>query len=310
LEPSILSIDPWYDTDLVAGLLPGLHFERRALPVADPACVGVVTATDVPFGPRDAEALPALRVVVTASVGYDHIDIEGLAARGVASFHAPAYCSDEVADHALASVLALWRGIPRLDSERRAGTWDPPGLPGLRRIAGSTLGIVGLGRIGSKLAGRARALEIEVLGHDPVLDHDAVRAAGARPVPLDELMASSHAVSLHVPLVPTTAGLIGARELALMPPWAALVNVSRAALVDLSALADGLREGRPAAALFDVWDEEPPVPGDVRLATPNLFLTPHVAWASGEAEVLLARAVADALQAGLDGRVIDGRLDG
>ena len=171
---------------------------------------------------------PALRVVVTASVGHDHLDVEGLARRGIATFHTPAYCSEEVADHAFASVLALWRGIPRLDAERREGAWDPPGLPGVRRIAGSTLGIVGLGRIGRGLALRARALEIDVLGYDPLLDDHAIRAAGATPATLDELLAGSQAVSLHVPLTPATDGLIGARELALMPRWSVLVNVSRA----------------------------------------------------------------------------------
>jgi D-3-phosphoglycerate dehydrogenase len=270
----------------------------------------VITATDMPFGAADAVALPALRVVVTASVGFDHVDVEGLAARGVATFCAPAYCSEEVADHALASVLALWRGIPRMHRERETGTWDPPGLPGLRRIAGSRLGIVGLGRIGRGLAARARALGIEVLGHDPQLGDEAIRAAGAAPLALDDLLARADAVSLHLPLTPASAGLIGARELALMPRRAVLVNVSRAGLVDLDALAGALREDRLFGAAFDVWEDEPERPGDTRLGAPNLLLSPHIAWASGDAEPALVRAVVEALQAGLGGRDLVGRLGG
>jgi D-3-phosphoglycerate dehydrogenase / 2-oxoglutarate reductase len=308
MDPLILTVDPWLQPAELARHLPGMRVERRALPVADTACVGVVTTNDLPFGVQDAEALPGLRVVVTASVGHEHLDVEGLAERGIATFYTPAYCSEEVADHAFASAIALWRGIPRLDGERREGSWDPPGLPGVRRIAGSTLGIVGLGRIGRGVAARARALGIDVLGYDPLLDDAAIRDAGATPSTLDDLLAASHAVTLHVPLTPATDGLIGARELALMPRWAVLVNVSRAALVDLAALAAALREGRLGAAAFDVWEEEPPAPDDARLSAPNLLLTPHIAWASQEAEESLMRAVADALRAGLEGRPLVGRL--
>jgi D-3-phosphoglycerate dehydrogenase len=308
VKPLILTVDPWLEHVDLAGLLPEFRVEHRSLPISDAACVAVVTASAEPFGARDAEALPSLRAVVTASVGYDHLDLAGLAARGVATFCVPGYCSNEVADHALASVLALWRGIPRLDLERRTGVWDLAADDGLRRIAGSTLGIVGLGRIGRQLARRARALEIEVLGHDPQLDDDAIRRAGATPVGLDDLLRSSHAVSLHLALVASTEGLIGARELGLLQPWAVLVNVSRAGLVDLSALADGLRAGRPAAAAFDVWDSEPPLAGDARLDAPNLLLTPHIAYASEQAEAALLRGVADAVRAGLEGREAEGRL--
>jgi D-3-phosphoglycerate dehydrogenase / 2-oxoglutarate reductase len=308
--PSILTIDPWVEPELFAPLLPGMRLERRSLPLADDDCVGVVTATDMPFAASDTTGLPKLKVVVTASVGYDHLDVPGLAARGVATFCAPAYCSEEVADHALASVLALWRGIPRMDVERREGFWDPPGLPALRRIAGSTLGVVGFGRIGRGLAQRARALEIEVLGYDPLVGPEVIRAGGATPVALDELLAASHAVSLHLPLTAGSAGLIGARELALMQPWAVLVNVSRAGLVDLGALAEALRAGRLGGAAFDVWEEEPPVAGDARLDAPHLLLTPHIAWASERAEGALVAAVVAALRAGLDGHDLVGRLGG
>ncbi len=129
--------------------------------------------------------------MVTASVGFDHLDVAGLAARGVTTFHAPAYCSEEVADHALASVLALWRGIPRMHREREQGGWDPPGLPCLRRIAGSSLGIVGLGRIGRGLAARAGALGIEVLGYDPLLPRRRDPRRRREPLALDALLAAS-----------------------------------------------------------------------------------------------------------------------
>jgi D-3-phosphoglycerate dehydrogenase len=308
MAPLILTVDPWFEQAELAELLPEMRVLQRALPVADPACEAVVTSIGVPFGRRDADSLPALRVVVTASVGYDHLDVEGLAERGIASFCVPGYCSNEVADHALASVLALWRGLPRLDAARRAGVWDQVSTAGLRRIAGSTLGVVGFGRIGRLLAERARALEIDVLAHDPLLDDAVIRAAGATPASLDDLLRASHAVSLHLPLVAATEQLIGARELALLPPWAVLVNVSRAGLVDLSALAHGLQAGRPAAAAFDVWESEPPRPGDPLLDAPNLLLTPHVAWASEQSDARLLASVAEAVRAGLEGRAHEGRL--
>jgi phosphoglycerate dehydrogenase-like enzyme len=307
MAPLVLTVDPWFEQAKLAELLPEMRVLRRTLPVADPACVAVVTSTGVSFGPLDAASLPALRVVVTASVGYDHVDVEGLAERGIASFCVPGYCSNEVADHALASVLALWRGIPRLDGLRTL-VWDEVGVAGLRRIAGSTLGVVGFGRIGRLLADRARLLEIDVLAHDPLLDDAVIRAAGATPASLDDLLRISHAVSLHLPLVAATEHLIGARELALLPPWAVLVNVSRAGLVDLSALAHGLHAGRPAAAAFDVWESEPPLPGDPRLDAPNLLLTPHVAWASEQSDSRLLASVAEAVRAGLEGRPCEGRL--
>jgi phosphoglycerate dehydrogenase-like enzyme len=308
MAPLILTVDPWFEQAELAELLPEMRVLQRALPVADPACEAVVTSIGVPFGRRDADSLPALRVVVTASVGYDHLDVEGLAERGIASFCVPGYCSNEVADHALASVLALWRGLPRLDAARRAGVWDQVSTAGLRRIAGSTLGVVGFGRIGRLLAERARALEIDVLAHDPLLDDAVIRGAGATPASLDDLLRASHAVSLHLPLVAATEQLIGARELALLPRWAVLVNVSRAGLVDLSALADGLQAGRPAAAAFDVWESEPPRAGDPRLDAPNLLLTPHVAWASEQSDTRLLASVAEAVRAGLEGRPHEGRL--
>lgn len=306
--PLILVVDPWLEHVDLESSLPEFRLERRSLPVADAECVAVVTTSSTPFSARDAQDLPALRTVVTASVGHDHLDVAGLNARGIATFSVPGYCSNEVADHALASVLALWRGIPRLDLERRAGAWDATAEAGLRRIAGSTLGIVGLGRIGRQLAQRSLALGIRVLGYDPVLDDEAIRAAGATPTALTDLLRASNAVSLHLALAPATRGLIGARELALLQPWSVLVNVSRAALVDLSALAEGLRNGRPFAAAFDVWDSEPPLPDDARLDVPNLVLTPHIAYASEQVERALVEGAADALRAGLEGRTVDGRL--
>ncbi len=179
----------------------------------------------------DAAGLPALRTVVTASVGLRPPRRGRASPRAACRRSAcPHYCSDEVADHALASVLALWRGLPRLDRDRRAGIWDLASDAGLRRIAGSTLGIVGFGRIGRQLARRALAPgDARCSAYDPLRRR---RGDPGRPAPHRRLsttcMRASHAVSLHMALAPATDGLIGARELALMQPWAVLVNVSRA----------------------------------------------------------------------------------
>jgi len=240
--------------------------------------IALVTAME-PVGAAQARPFDGLRLVLTCSTGTDHLDVAQLTERGVTVANTPTYCSDEVADHALACVLAGWRGLWTLGSDVRAGDWEPETM--LRRFDAQRLGIIGLGRIGKRLAHRARALGIDVVGCDPV----AAATAGDVPrVSLDELLSSCDAVSLHLPGRPGEPPLLGSAEIARMKAGALLVNLARASLVDVDAVVAALESGALGGAAFDVWASEPPAPDDSRLQTRGLLVTPHVGWSSPQAD--------------------------
>jgi D-3-phosphoglycerate dehydrogenase len=253
--------------------------------------VAALVTGAAPVGEELAARFPALRLVLTCSVGTDHLDLAALERRGVAVANTPTYCTVEVAEHALACVLAGWRGLWRHARAARAGAWDTTAAGMLRRADRSRLGIVGLGRIGRAVAARAAALSIDVVGHDPWAAEDDVAL-----VELDELLRTSDAVSLHIPGSPGAPALLGARELGLMAPHAGLVNVSRASLVDLDALVTALDAGRLGWAAWDVWPDEPPDPTDPRLRCDRLAVTPHVGWMSAEADDAWRQEALDVLR--------------
>ena len=302
--------DPAVDREaLAAALAPcGVAVEPCADAFSGDDVVGVV-AWERPVGEAELAAMPRLRIVVTPSVGYDHLDLD--AARrhgGLWVCHVPDYCVEEMADTALALVLALLRGVVALDRRVRDGFWDVSGAGPLRRVRGTRLGVVGFGRIGSALAARAVALGFEVWASDPAVAGSAMRDAGVRSAGLDELLGACHVVSLHAPLSDATRGLIGASEIALMPPGAMLVNTARAALCDTAALLAALEDGRLGGAALDVLDVEPPTAEHPAPRHPRLIVTPHAAYASAEADAELQRRVAAALRAALDGGAPDGVL--
>jgi D-3-phosphoglycerate dehydrogenase / 2-oxoglutarate reductase len=273
------------------------------------ADVVALVAWERPVGAADLARLPGLELVLTPSVGFDHIDLD--AARrhgGLYVCHVPDYCVDEMADSALAHVLALMRGIVALDRSVRASRWDAGAAGPLRRIRGTRLGIVGFGRIGAALARRARALGFEVWATDPAVPAEAMAAAGVRPCALAELLAACPVVSLHAPLTAETEGVIGAAELARMPRGGLLVNVSRGGLVDTEAVLAALESGRLAGAALDVLPVEPPTPESPAPRAEALTVTPHAAYCSPEAEAELHRRVAAAIRAVLEGRRPDGAL--
>ena len=278
--------DAGYSVERVGALLDGAGVEvvRGEAPWAGEDVVALLMGTDVGVRAEDLPRLPALRVIATCSVGFDHLPVEEAERRGVWVCNVPDYCVEEVADHALALVLALLRGVVVLDRDVRAGGWDWRAAGELRRFRGTRLGVIGLGRTGRALAERAAALGFEVWGTDPALSAEQIAAAGARPAPLHELLGACHAVSLHVALAPETEGLLGEAELALMPDGAVLVDTARPQLVDLDALRRELESGRLGGAALDVIPIEPPTAEHPAPAWPRLIVTPHVAWYSAEAE--------------------------
>jgi D-3-phosphoglycerate dehydrogenase / 2-oxoglutarate reductase len=264
----LLLLDERYPPELLTG------FDVVRTPQDD--VVGVLTIAK-PVGADLFAQLPALRVVATATVGFDHIDIDAAEERGVAVVSVPDYCTQEVADHTLALLLALVRGVVALDRDVFRGGWDAKAAGPLRTLAELRVGIVGLGRIGGAVATRLLALGAEVWANDVL----PVAREGVRFVELEELLAECDAVSLHVPLTRETSGLIGRAQIASMKRDALLVNTSRGAVVDVGAVLEALRAGRLGGAALDVLPQEPPPAAPL---APNLVLTPHAAYYSEAAE--------------------------
>ena len=189
----------------------------------------------------------------------------------------PDYCTEEVADHTLALLYALLRGVVALDRAVARGEWNAKAAGPLRTLAGLRVGIVGLGRIGGAVATRLLALGAEVWAHDVL----PVARDGVRFVELDELLEECDAVTLHVPLTGETRGLVGRPQIASMRPGALLVNTSRGAVVDVGAVLEALRRGHLGGAALDVLPQEPPPMAPI---APNLIVTPHAAYYSEASE--------------------------
>lgn len=303
--------DPGFSLERVRGLLEGLdvEVERGGEPWSGEDVVALLVGTDARVRASDLERLPSLRVVATCSVGFDHVDVQDAARRGIWVCNVPDYCVEEVADHSLTLVLALLRGVVELDRVVRAGRWDWTAAGPLRRIRGTRLGVVGFGRIGRALAERAAALGFEVWAADPAVAADEIAAAGVRPAALDELLEACEAVSLHVPLTPETDGLIGEAELARMAAGAVLVDTARAQLVDVDALVKALESGHLGGAALDVLAVEPPTSEHPPPRAPRLIVNPHAAWYSLEAEEAAYRRPVLSVRAVLEGREPDGAVN-
>ncbi len=235
--------------------------------------------------------MPRLRVVTRCGVGYDNIDIEAAGRLGIAVLNVPDYGTMDIADHAIGLALAFLRGIPFYSEGLRedpVANWRFAAARTVRRLATLGFGVVGLGRIGTATALRAKALGMRVLFYDPYRPTGTELALGIeRRERLDELLGESDVVSIHTPLTPETRGMIGAAALAVIKPGAILINTARGPIVDLEALHEALRSGRLAGAGLDVLPEEPPSPDHPLIrawrepGSPlrhRLILTPHAAW--------------------------------
>ncbi|WP_027006126.1 C-terminal binding protein [Conexibacter woesei] len=249
--------------------------------------------------PRVIAASNRLRVIGRYGVGTDNIAVEAATRRGLPVTNVPVYCTDEVAEHVLGMLLALVRGFALYDRAVRVGDWSlGVGLP-TRRVAGSTLGVVGFGAIGQTVARKAQGLDMEVIAHDA--DEVRVRAAGVEPVALGELARRADAVSVHVPLLDGTRHLVDAEFLKAMKPTAYLLNAARGAIVDLDALAQALADGTIAGAGIDVFEPERLPADHPLLAQDRLLATPHTAFYSEESMRDLARQAAENVAAVLAG---------
>jgi phosphoglycerate dehydrogenase-like enzyme len=235
-------------------------------------------------------ACDALRLVSVWGTGTDHVDLAAAQQRGITVTSTPGVNAHAVAEHTLALILALTRRIPAMDAAVRVGEW-PRGL--LTQLEGKTLGIVGLGAIGSRVATLAKPFGMRLLASTLGGDVGRSAAVGAHHVPIELLLRESDVVSLHLRLSDRTTGYIDRARLAQMKRSAFLINTARAGLVDRAALIDALRESRIAGAALDVFHEEPIPADDSLLALPNVVLTPHNAGMTQEVIDLGLRRVVE-----------------
>ena len=240
-----------------------------------------------------------LRVVGRAGVGVDNIDVSAATQKGILVVNAPRGNIVAAAEHTIALLFALARWVPQADASVKRGEWTRGKFVGVE-VRGKTLGVVGLGNVGSEVAKRAHGLEMDVIAYDPVVSVERAGLFNVALVTLPELLERADFVTLHVPLVESNRNLIGAAELSRMKPSARLINTARGGIVDESALAEALESGRLAGAAADVFESEPP--GDDRLfKLPNFIGTPHIGASTAEAQVSVAFDVAEEVAAVLAG---------
>jgi phosphoglycerate dehydrogenase-like enzyme len=283
---------------------PDLRLMRRTvarladLDPADCAQVDGLMIMRYAVTPEDIDRFPRLRAIVRMGVGYDKIARPAAAARNILVCNVPDYGTTEVADHAMALALALRRGVILYHERQRQSPpapWGPVKGELIRRLGVQTFGIIGLGRIGTAVALRARAFGFRVVLFDPYLPNGAELALGiARATSLEDLLRQTDTLSIHTPLTPDTRGMLGHAELALLPKGAMVINTARGPIIDLDALLALLRAGHIAAAGLDVLPVEPPVEPIPELLRAyrarepglegRLVVTPHAAWFTPESE--------------------------
>jgi phosphoglycerate dehydrogenase-like enzyme len=263
--------------------------------------------------PVRAEGIAKLkdcRAIIRNGVGFDSVDIQAAAKKCIPVCNVPDYGTEEVADHAIALTLALCRQLFPLDAEAKKLGWQIPDESRLRRLSTLTFGIVGLGRIGTATALRAKAFGFDVRFFDPILENGADKAIGvAREKTLDDLLKKCDVLSLHCPLNENTHHLIGARELALMKPSAFVVNTARGAIIEKAAILAALRKGTIAGAALDVVEDEP-LKSEDEAITPNLIVTPHSAFYSVESKQEMRASSARIARAAVLGETLENVVNG
>jgi (S)-sulfolactate dehydrogenase len=285
--------DVIYDPDLVGQP----HALRHAVASADALIVRNRTRVEESL----LSAGRVLKVIGRLGVGLDNIDLQRCRERHIEVIPATGANAQAVAEYVMATAMLLLRGAFAASAEVASGAWPRARLSQGREIAGKTLGLVGFGTIGQLTARLARGLGMDAIASDPALPDDASIWAetGVRPLPLDELVAHSDVVSLHVPLLPGTRNLFDGARIGRMKPRSLLINTSRGGIVDEPALASALREERLSGAALDVYRDEPLAADSALADVPNLILTPHIAGVTAESNVRVSHFIASQISAQL-----------
>lgn len=280
--------------DILTNLKPG----QLRLIIGDYDALIVRSQTKVD---RDViESGKQLKVIGRAGVGIDNIDIEAATRKGIVVVNAPTGNIVAAAEHTIALMLALARNIPQANSRLKSGKWQREEFVGTE-LRNKTLGIIGLGNVGSEVAKRAQAFEMRIIAHDPFVSKEYAAKLQVELVSLDQLLRESDFISLHVPLTPATQKLIGAKELAKLKPTARIINCARGGLVDEEAVVQAIREGRLAGAAFDVFGQEP-LTESILFEEEKIIVTPHLGASTVEAQTTVSRDVATEVLAVLQGQ--------
>jgi D-3-phosphoglycerate dehydrogenase len=232
-----------------------------------------------------------LKVIGRAGTGVDNVDLPAATRAGVVVLNTPGGNAVAAAEQTVALILALARNLPQANQDLREGRWEPRKYVGVE-LAGKTLGIIGLGRIGREVARRASGLRMELLGYDPYIAPESVAALGITLRPLEPLLGASDFVTLHLPLSDDTRHLVDARALASMKPGARLINCARGGLVDEAALLEAIDSGRLAGAALDVFESEPPTNRRL-IEHPRVVTTPHLGASTVEAQERVGVEIAE-----------------
>jgi D-3-phosphoglycerate dehydrogenase len=268
-------------------------------------CEALITRSGTAVTPELLREAPELRIVGRAGVGVDNVDVEACSRRGIVVVNAPFGNVVSAAEHTIGMLLALVRRIPDANAMLKGRTWDR-GIYGTE-LHRKTIGVVGLGKVGSRVAARLRAFEARILVYDPYIAESRARDVDAELVDLDTLLQSADVITFHVPLTEETTGMVAAPELARTRPGVRIVNCARGGIVDEGDLLAALESGHVAGAAIDVWTEEPPHrEGLLKLiAHPRVVVTPHLGANSSEAQVNVALDVARQIVAYRDGAVVE-----
>ncbi|MDX1520022.1 MAG: hydroxyacid dehydrogenase, partial [Anaerolineae bacterium] len=263
--------------NIVTGLTPDQLAEKI------PGYDGLIIRSSVTVTEAVLTAGDSLKVIGRAGVGVDNIDIATASKRGVVVMNTPGANTIATAEHTIAMLLALTRHIPQACSSLKSGKWDRKKYVG-HQLYRKTIGIIGMGRIGSRVAQRCQAFDMEVVTHDPYLSDDAAKALKVKRVDLAELLAISEFIALHTALTPKTEKLINAETIAQMKDGVRLINIARGGLIDEEALVAGLKSGKIAGAALDVFRQEPLPADSPLLGFDNVVVTPHLAASTVEAQ--------------------------
>ncbi len=236
------------------------------------------------------EAGKKLQVIGRAGVGVDNIDLEAATRRGVVVVNAPEGNILSAAEHTIALMLALARNIPQAHAHLKSGKWDRKDFIGIE-VRNKKLGIIGLGRVGSEVAKRAKGLGMQLIAYDPMVSQEYAKSLGVDLVSLEELLKESDFITIHVPLSEATKGLIGENELKLVKPSVRLINTARGGIIDEKALLEAVEEGRVAGAAVDVFSEEPATE-NILLKSDKIIVTPHIGASTVEAQASVAVDIA------------------